>query len=245
MRLDFDFGARPNQVKTKCSDAAEVNHSNRHFVFLLICYRIATHRVVVSAASEYFEAMFTTSMKEKDMKEVPLGAVSGTILKSLIEYCYTGEFHIDSENVIDALEAARMFRFDNLFASCAKYLKNTLSNESCFKVWNTAILYDLYELATVSLNYICENFWLLIGTEVFCRITAAELMAIFDCNAIAVESEDDLFKSIIKWIEFDVDNRREEFEGLVATIRWSQISHLVRSSVRGFQYISSLTFFWF
>lgn len=102
-----------------------------YFILINCCYRIAAHRLVVSAASEYFKALLTGSMKESGMKEVSIGNVSGIILKHLIEYCYTGEFHIDFENVHDTLAATNMFGFDNLVAKCDDCLRSNVNVETC------------------------------------------------------------------------------------------------------------------
>lgn len=183
--------------------------------------------MIVSAASEYFETMFTTSMKEKNQKEVPLGDVSGTMLKSLIEYCYTGQFTIDAENASDALAAATMFRFVKLAAKCSDYLISNVSIESCLDTWNTATLFDLIDVARASVNFICNNFWAIVETAAFQKLGTDQLLDILNRNEVAVDSEEKIFTSIIKWIEFDAENRRKEFEKFVASIRLSEISYEV------------------
>lgn len=53
-------------------------------------YRISAHRIVLSASSAYFSAMFTGSLREAQQSEITLGDVHGDALHLLVQYCYTG-----------------------------------------------------------------------------------------------------------------------------------------------------------
>lgn len=50
-----------------------------------LCYRL-----VLSAASEYFSAMFTGNLREAEEREITLREVDGEALHALVQYCYTG-----------------------------------------------------------------------------------------------------------------------------------------------------------
>jgi kelch-like protein 1/4/5 len=52
--------------------------------------RIPAHRLVLSAGSEYFAAMFTSDLREATQNEVVLQDVDGDALWMLVHYCYTG-----------------------------------------------------------------------------------------------------------------------------------------------------------
>lgn len=52
--------------------------------------RFPAHRLVLSASSEYFAAMFTSSLRESTQNEVELTGVDGDALWTLVCYCYTG-----------------------------------------------------------------------------------------------------------------------------------------------------------
>ncbi|XP_059617762.1 kelch-like protein 4 [Phlebotomus argentipes] len=59
--------------------------------------RIPAHRVVPSAASEYFEAMFTGEYKESLDEEVTLTEIPEDDLRHLVQFCYTGEIELSEE----------------------------------------------------------------------------------------------------------------------------------------------------
>ena len=53
--------------------------------------RIAAHRLVLSSASDYFEAMFTNDVVEATQSEVNIHDVDPDALEHLVQYMYTGK----------------------------------------------------------------------------------------------------------------------------------------------------------
>jgi kelch-like protein 1/4/5 len=52
--------------------------------------RLPAHRLVLSAASDYFAAMFMNNVREASMAEVELKDVDPEALDALVHYMYTG-----------------------------------------------------------------------------------------------------------------------------------------------------------
>ena len=52
--------------------------------------KIPAHRVVLSAASDYFFAMFTSNVREATQEEIFMKDVDPDALAALIKYIYTG-----------------------------------------------------------------------------------------------------------------------------------------------------------
>ena len=55
-------------------------------------HRIHGHRIVLSAASDYFAAMFTNDVREATQEEIKMKDVDPDALQSLVNYMYTGEY---------------------------------------------------------------------------------------------------------------------------------------------------------
>jgi len=56
------------------------------------------HRVVLSAASKYFNGMFCGNMVECELREVPLFGVQASTLRTIVNFAYTSE--VDSVAVV-------------------------------------------------------------------------------------------------------------------------------------------------
>ena len=52
--------------------------------------RIAAHRVLLSAASDYFSAMFTSDVSEAGQEEIKLYDVDPDAMEMLVQYMYNG-----------------------------------------------------------------------------------------------------------------------------------------------------------
>lgn len=59
--------------------------------------RIPAHRLVLSAASDYFAAMFTNDVREASMEEVKIKEVDPDALAAVVNFAYTGELSTSLE----------------------------------------------------------------------------------------------------------------------------------------------------
>jgi len=61
------------------------------------------HRVVLSAASKYFNGMFCNNMAECQLKEVPLFGVRSSTLRAIVDFAYTSEVNNSSYMLLSSL----------------------------------------------------------------------------------------------------------------------------------------------
>lgn len=54
---------------------------------------------MLSAASDYFAAMFTNDLKEASQTEIVMQNVDGDALLSLVHYCYNGKIELLEDTV--------------------------------------------------------------------------------------------------------------------------------------------------
>lgn len=99
---------------------------------------IKAHRIVLSSSSSYFEAMFGNDVyNENKEKVVKMHSIDHKILKTLVDFIYTGKIEIDQVNVQELLAAADMLQLPDVVTGCAQYLcrelhpSNTLGVSLC------------------------------------------------------------------------------------------------------------------
>ena len=67
---------------------------------------LQAHRVVLSACSDYFRAMFTDPMRERSQDEIQLSGIDAKGLELVLEYIYTSKLSLDLSNIQTVLSTA-------------------------------------------------------------------------------------------------------------------------------------------
>ena len=76
------------------------------------------HRVILSACSDYFCAMFTGNMEESHKSVVELHGLDSDTMEFILDFVYTETIQVSVENVQALLPAACLLQLTGLFNSC-------------------------------------------------------------------------------------------------------------------------------
>ena len=85
------------------------------------------HKAVLAAGSDYFRAMFSGGFREQHRSDVNIDGKSW-IFECLLEFIYTGNFHVTTGKALDVLEMANYLQITHASAVCADNLVQELSN---------------------------------------------------------------------------------------------------------------------
>lgn len=102
-----------------------------YFLFCLNAHRVPAHRIVLSASSAYFAAMFMGSLRESKEEEITLVDVLGEPLQLLIQYCYTGTIELREDNVEILLATACLLQLSPVVNACCNFLAKQLHPSNC------------------------------------------------------------------------------------------------------------------
>lgn len=120
--------------------------------------KVPAHRLVLSAASEYFSAMFTGSMRESEEAEITLQGVNGDVLHALVNYCYTGTIEIREDNVETLLSTACLMQLREVTEACSKFLAHQLHPSNCLGISVFAEHQSCNSLLQEATMYISQHF---------------------------------------------------------------------------------------
>jgi len=190
--------------------------------------RVSAHRAVLYAASEFFQAMFTTDMKERDSSEVSLQAISGVCLRQLVDFCYIKQIHVDLANADDILASAHLFGLAEVVAMCKNVYLDAVNATNALSLLAIADRYALDALLATTRTFAHDHFTDVVASEHFLDLDKNRLVELLECDAIAVDSEEDVFNALIRWIEHDEDERKQHYSSLIKCVRMSKISSKVR-----------------
>lgn len=171
--------------------------------------------------------MFFTPLKESVENDVQLQSVKGVILKQLINYCYSGSIFVTEANVQELLEAAVEYQFIDVVRLCCEYLDKQLDIENCVGFFMFAEHFNLYGLCDQALDAICKNFTKVVDGDEFKELPIDKLKLILLMDTLNVNSEEEIFYAVKKWISFE-ESRKENLLDLLKCVRFTQLDLSVR-----------------
>ena len=178
------------------------------------------HKVVLSAASPYFKAMFCTSgMRESDMETIPLKGIKPGVLATLIEFAYTAEIHVSELNVCALLPAATMFQMTHIVEACCTFLEHQLDPSNCLGIGDFAQAHGCQDLYQKARTYLFQNFSNVCTHEEFMQLSPTQLMNVIKQDELNVRCESEVYQSVINWVKFDESRRRSKLEHLLGAVR--------------------------
>lgn len=187
-------------------------------------FRLAAHRIILSAISPYFRTMFTTSMRESVQKEVELCDVDSESLESLIRYCYTGIVNLSAQTVETLAKCASLFQISPVLTACGSFMANQLDLSNCLGFLGFAETYNCRNLLMRALTFCEENFLSLKDSEEFLISDANTLAILLKSDKIVVHSEEDAFNMLSNWIQYDFINRKQFLSKLLSLIRFQALT---------------------
>jgi speckle-type POZ protein len=91
------------------------------------------HKVILSARSQYFAAMFQHPMKENSTNQVKIDDIEPEVFDQLLHFIYTGRVPLDKLETMAAglFIAADKYLMDELKMKCENYLLHQMSPDNC------------------------------------------------------------------------------------------------------------------
>jgi len=184
---------------------------------------IKAHRVILSASSSYFEAMFGNDFNENKNKIVKFHSISYNILKSLVSFIYTGKIEINQVNVQELLAAADMLQLNEVVEGCSMYLCRELHPSNALGILRFAEAHSCKELADSANSFINSHFPEVAEQEEILEISSQMFSRVISSELIRVDSEFQVFSAAMRWIKHEVSNRKRFVFDILANVRLSLV----------------------
>ena len=179
---------------------------------------IRCHRSVLSAVSDYFNAMFTCGLEETTSATVRL-TIEPDILTCVVGYIYTGEIDLTIDNVESLVKAGDLLLLGILKAVCENFLSRQVLPENCIGFCQFAKMYRFDKLQQCASEVTHSEFKSAANNEEFKQLSCTELTEYIRDHRVVVDSEDCVCESVLDWVRHDPDNRKPSFESICKLIR--------------------------
>lgn len=185
--------------------------------------RIPAHRIVLSSASDYFAAMFTSDVLEATQEEVHMKNIDPESMFAIIRYIYVGHLEIREETVEGLLSAACLLQLDKVIDACCKFLKKQLHPSNCIGIRQFAESQGCLSLFKDSDNYVVEHFIEVVYNQEFLLLSPDEAAQLFSNDLLDVPNEETVFHALVKWAKHDL-SRQQHLQKLLAFIKLPLLS---------------------
>ncbi|XP_059619352.1 kelch-like protein 5 [Phlebotomus argentipes] len=192
---------------------------------------IPAHRVVLSAATDYFEAMFAGNFRESQEQEVTLSGISGDDLRRLVKYCYTGEIELSEESSVESVKtlmsSGNHLQLDGVVKVCCALLERHLNPSNCLGLADFADQLSCESLEKAARKYISQHFLQVYKNGEFLQLSVEQLgklLAKDDLNVSSSQREEDVFRALLVWFQHDSEKRKDYIRYLLPLIQLHRLS---------------------
>ncbi|XP_039253104.2 uncharacterized protein LOC120330282 [Styela clava] len=180
------------------------------------------HRAVLAASSEYFEAMFSSNMKEVNDGHVNMKDVDQDGIAQCIEFMYKGKADLRMENIQHILQASHFLQMLDLMKYCFQYLQSHISPMNCLSVMILAETYNRQDVKELAEQVAVTDFKSVIPSQMFPSIKRSDLL-----RFLKNESYQTVWQAVKTWAKgngdadisnFIVDTGKFPFKFILGTV---------------------------
>ncbi|ELT93468.1 hypothetical protein CAPTEDRAFT_63295, partial [Capitella teleta] len=182
---------------------------------------IPCHKLVLMAASPFFETMFQSGMKESTQREVQLDFSDAATIKMVIDYFYSGTIDINAGNVQELVAASEFLCLTDLKEHLGAFMTDQIDATNCVEFYRYARKFSLGKLIPHCLEHILSNFSQAFGSSAnFADLSEEELINVVSDDRLKTENENIVFHSVVRWVNVDLEQRKEAFVRIAPFIRF-------------------------
>uniref|UniRef100_A0A8C1S586 Kelch-like family member 7 n=1 Tax=Cyprinus carpio TaxID=7962 RepID=A0A8C1S586_CYPCA len=185
---------------------------------------ILAHRVVLAAASHFFNLMFTSSMMEATNHEVELGGAEPEIIELLVEFVYTARISVNSNNVQSLLNAANQYQIEPVKKMCVDFLKEQVDPTNCLGISALAECLNCPELKVAADDFIHQHFTDVYKMDEFLQLDVKQVTHLLQQDTLTVRAEDQIYDAAVRWLKYDVLNRQQYMVDILGKVRFPLVS---------------------
>ena len=184
---------------------------------------IPANRLVLACYSKFFESMFLSRMKEQYQSEVEIHQFDGKIVKSLIDFMYSGKIDIDSDNVMKLITVADFLQMEDTKEFCFEFLESIVTIDNCIEIVKTFKMYHNGSGLKATYKFISENFDELAQTDAIKILSKDALTSLISKIDLSKFQHPSVYKAIVNWTQHE-ESRKADFAQLFLELDLQQFS---------------------
>ncbi|XP_035687983.1 kelch repeat and BTB domain-containing protein 8-like isoform X2 [Branchiostoma floridae] len=186
--------------------------------------RFPCHRLVLSAASPYFRAMFTSDMAESRQKTVVLQGLEMRVFEEILSYIYSGTLHVSLDKVQPLYHAADLLQLDYVRDTCSSYMAMNVERSTCVDLYKFADVFSMDNVRKACLRGIARHFTEVASSEEFCSLSVNQLTEIISHDELDVKEETTVWEAVVRWVQHSREDRLHHLPSILPHIRFNLLT---------------------
>ncbi|XP_033097401.1 kelch-like protein diablo [Anneissia japonica] len=179
-------------------------HEDLCDVTLIVCGKnIHAHRLILAASSPYFNAMFTSRLRECREKVIELKDLDSDAVDAIVNFMYTTKIELNESNVQNILIGASLFQMENLLEIGCAFMMDRLHPSNCLGIKSFAQRHGCSNLEAAAKKYTKQHFTKVAENEEFLHLSVSELIEIIEADDINVQKESEVYQPVVAWFQMD------------------------------------------
>ncbi|XP_059808925.1 kelch-like protein 25 [Hypanus sabinus] len=181
------------------------------------------HRAVLAACSRYFEAMFSSGLRESTAGEVDFrDSIHPEVLELLLDYAYSSRLAISEENAESLLQTGDMLQFHDVREAASEFLEKNLRAANCLRLLLLSDAHQCRGLYQQAWRMCLSHFEACAeaaDSEDFCGLPEAKLAELLACDELEVDDERVVHRALMRWVQHDAEARHPALPRLLRHVR--------------------------
>ncbi|XP_078663522.1 kelch-like protein diablo isoform X3 [Branchiostoma floridae x Branchiostoma belcheri] len=186
--------------------------------------RFPCHRLVLSAASPYFRAMFTSDMAESRQETVLLQGLDADVFEEILSYIYSGTLQVSLDSVQHLYHAADLLQLDYVRDTCSSYMVRNVERSNCVDLYKFADVFSVKIVMKACLQSIARNFTEIASSEEFCSLSVDQLTEIIRHDELDVKEETGVWEAVVRWVQHNKEDRLQHLPSILPHIRFNLLT---------------------
>lgn len=203
----------------ECLNVMRKNSELCDVVIIIGERRILAHKLVLTACSPYFRAMFNSEMTESRQTEITIKDVDEQAMEMMMDFCYSASITIEEANVQTLLPAACLLQLQEIQDVCCDFLKKQLDPSNCLGIRAFADTHACRDLLRIADKFTQQYFQDVVESEEFLMLPFLQLVEIISSDELNVRSEEHVYKAVMNWIRHNVTERRQYLSKVLEHVR--------------------------
>ncbi|XP_049315437.1 kelch-like protein 7 isoform X1 [Bactrocera dorsalis] len=183
---------------------------------------VPAHRLILAAASPYFENLFNGNQSTNPVIEI--NDIDSNIFERLITFCYTGQVLITVNNVAAMLNAAIVLQLEDAKNRIVDILMTRIDEYTLQGAYTMERETQCEVLKKKIIEYETQHFMEISRSDEFLNFDVEKLQRILVSDNLNITREEDAFDAIQRWYNYDVPARQEQLPLLIACLRLTQFN---------------------